>query len=71
MLTGRISKRENIHATISGVDVEILDVERIEQKCYNFNSDKKINVLINRPGEVKRWTSGSGRSLKYWTKVAL
>jgi len=52
--------------------VEILDVERIEQKCYNFNSDKKINVLINRPGgEVKRWTSGSGRSLKYWTKVAL
>lgn len=30
--------------------MEILDVERIEQKCYNFNSDKKINVLINRPG---------------------
>ena len=51
--------------------MEILDVERIEQKCYNFNSDKKINVLINRPGEVKRWTSGAGRSLKYWTKVAL
>jgi hypothetical protein len=51
--------------------VEILDVEQIEQKCYNFNSDKKINVLINRPGEVKRWTSGSGQSLKYWTKVAL
>ena len=44
--------------------MEILDVERIEQKCYNFNSDTKINVLINRPGEVKR-------SLKYWTKVAL
>ncbi len=34
--------------------MEILDVERIEQKCYNFNSDKKINVLINRPGEVKK-----------------
>lgn len=51
--------------------MEILDVERIEQKCYNFNSDKKINVLINRPEKVKRWTSGSGRSLKYWTKVAL
>lgn len=51
--------------------MEILDVEQIEQKCYNFNSDKKINVLINRSGEVKRWTSGSGRSLKYWTKVAL
>ena len=33
--------------------MEILDVERIEQKCYNFNSDKKINVLINRLGEVK------------------
>lgn len=51
--------------------MEILDVERIEQKCYNFNSGKKINVLINKLGEVKRWTSGSGRSLKYWTKVAL
>lgn len=45
--------------------MEILDVERIEQKCYNFNNDKKINVLINRLGEVKRWTSGSGRLLKY------
>ena len=51
--------------------MEILDVERIEQKCYNFNSSKKINVLINKLGEVKRWTSGSGQSLKYWTKVAL
>lgn len=51
--------------------MEILDVERIEQKCYNFNSDKKINVLVNGLGEVKRWTSESGRSLKYWTKVAL
>lgn len=51
--------------------MEILDVERIEQKCYNFNSGKKINVLINKLREVKRWTSGSGRSLKYWTKVAL
>lgn len=51
--------------------MEILDVERIEQKCYNFNSGKKINVLINKLGEVKRWTSGSGRLLKYWTKVAL
>lgn len=51
--------------------MEILDVEQIEQKCYNFNSDKKINVLINRLGEVKRWMSESGRSLKYWTKVAL
>ena len=40
--------------------MEILDVEQIEQKCYNFNSDKKINVLINMPGEVKRWTSGFG-----------
>lgn len=51
--------------------MEILDVERIEQKCYNFNSGKKINVLINKLGEVKRWTSGFGRLLKYWTKVAL
>lgn len=51
--------------------MEILDVERIERKCYNFNSNKKINVLINRMGEVKRWTSESGRLLKYWTKVAL
>ena len=30
--------------------MEILDVEQIEQKCYNFNSDKKINCVKKLKG---------------------